>query len=114
MGKTSSYRESLLESLTDPLEAAAYLDAAMEDSQEAFLKASRNVAQAREMSMAQVATVSGVQRETLYRFLSEDGNPTLKTLRAILHTLGVRLRVEAIGGEAYKPATPLAEKKSRR
>jgi probable addiction module antidote protein len=108
MGKTSSYRQALLESLRDPQEAAAYLDAAMEDSQEAFLKASRNVAQSRELSMTEIASNSGVQRETLYRSLSEDGNPTLKTTRSVLKTLGMRLGIIPLVSESDSPATPLA------
>ena len=112
MGKTSSYREALLESLRDPNEAAAYLDAAMEDSQEAFLKASRNVAHSRQISMSQVASDSGVQRETLYRSLSEDGNPTLKTLRSVLNTLGLRLGIVPVAMESETPSdapAPLSE-----
>jgi len=89
--KTSSYRDSLLEALADPVEASAYLDAAMEDSQEAFLKALKNVAQAH--TMTKVAKGAGVQRETLYRTLSEQGNPTLETLSAVLGVLGMRLSV---------------------
>ena len=59
--KTSSYRQSLLTALLDPIEASAYLNAALEDSPEAFLKALKNVAQAR--PMAQVAKQAGIQRE---------------------------------------------------
>jgi DNA-binding phage protein len=50
--KTSSYRQLLLASLLDPVEALAYLNAALEDSPEAYLKALKNVAQARTSSRA--------------------------------------------------------------
>jgi len=93
--KTSSYREYLLQALIDPMEASAYLDAALEDSQEAFLKALKNVAQAH--TMAKVAKGAGIQRETLYRSLSEQGNPTLETLSAVLGVLGMRLSVTSRG-----------------
>ena len=93
--QTRSYNEALLESLTDPDEAMHYLDAAMEDSPESFLKALRQVAQARQMS--QVAKDAGVQRETLYRTLSEEGNPTLATLSSVLGALGMRLSVLSNG-----------------
>jgi probable addiction module antidote protein len=95
VNKTSSYHEQLLNALVDPVEASAYLDAAMEDSQEAFLKALKNVAQAH--TMAKVAKGAGVQRETLYRSLSEQGNPTLETLSAVLGVLGMRLSVTSRG-----------------
>ena len=45
--KTGSYRQSLLTALLDPIEASAYLNAALEDSPEAFLKALKNNASAR-------------------------------------------------------------------
>src|ERR1035438_6788415 len=91
MGKISSYRDALLESLKDPDEAREYLNAAFEDSREAFLKALKNVAQAHQM--AKVAREAGVQRETLYRSLSEDGNPTLDTLYSVLGAVGLTLNV---------------------
>ena len=40
-----------------------------------------------------VAAQAGISRESLYRALSPKGNPTLKTLVAILHTVGLRLSV---------------------
>ncbi len=40
-----------------------------------------------------VAAQSGISRESLYRALSPKGNPTLKTLVAVLKTLGLRLSV---------------------
>jgi probable addiction module antidote protein len=89
--KTSSYRESLLAALVDTVEASAYLNAALEESQESFLKALKNVAQARQIS--KVAKDAGIQRETLYRSFSEQGNPTFETLSSVLDALGMRLMV---------------------
>jgi probable addiction module antidote protein len=40
-----------------------------------------------------VAAEAGISRESLYRALSPKGNPTLKTLVAVLKTLGLRLTV---------------------
>ena len=42
-----------------------------------------------------VAAEAGISRETLYRTLSAKGNPTLKTLLAVLKTVGMRLSVES-------------------
>jgi probable addiction module antidote protein len=89
--RTSSYRAALFEALMQPEEAEAYLNAALEDSQASFLKAMKNVAQAHEV--ASVARQAGVQRETLYRSLSEDGNPTLATLTSILNALGMKIAI---------------------
>jgi probable addiction module antidote protein len=90
---TKSYRDSLLESLQDPAEAAAYLDAALDDEDSrVFLLALRDVAEARGIS--RVAAEADLNRESLYRMLSEEGNPRLSSLDALLHALGLRLAIE--------------------
>jgi probable addiction module antidote protein len=109
--KTSSYRESLLAALADPTEASAYLNAAIEDSPESFLKALKNVAQARQM--AKVAKDAGIQRETLYRSFSEQGNPTFETLSSVLGALGMRLMV-ATDAKGVSAARETAKLKTRR
>jgi probable addiction module antidote protein len=107
MKKTSSYKAALFESLrTNPEEAEAYLNAAYEDSPEAFLKALGNVAQANQMS--KVAKETGVQRESLYRALSGKGNPTFETLRGVLAALGMKLSITRVedGIQAIHPSEP--------
>ena len=51
-----------------------------------------------------VAAKAGISRESLYRSLSPKGNPTLKTLIAVLNTMGLRLSVTAIKKTARKQA----------
>jgi probable addiction module antidote protein len=93
---TKSYRDSLLESLQDQAEAAAYLDAALEDEDSrVFLLALRDVAEARGIS--HVAAEADLNRESLYRMLSEEDNPRLSSLDALLRALGLRLAVEVRG-----------------
>ena len=80
----------------DPAFADDYLRAAMEQAdqqggREALLAALRQVAEAQ--GMAQVAERAGIQRESLYRALSPKGNPTLKTLVAVLEAAGLRLAI---------------------
>jgi probable addiction module antidote protein len=87
--KSRPHSEARLERLANPEVAAEYLKVAMEESNEDFLKALKTVAQARQM--AQVAKDAGVQRETLYRSLSEQGNPTWDTLRGIFDAIGLKL-----------------------
>lgn len=89
--KTRPYREVLLANLTNPIEAEGYLNAVLEEYPEGFLKALRNVAQARQM--AKVAQEAGLQRESLYRVLAEDGNPTLETLTAVLKAVGLKISI---------------------
>jgi len=79
--------------LNSPEAIAAYLDAALEDGDErVLLLALRNVAK-KIKGMSQVATEAELSRETLYRTLSEKGNPRLDTLSAVLKTMGLRLSV---------------------
>jgi probable addiction module antidote protein len=88
------YQVGLIERLRDPKEAAAYLDAALEDGDRAvFLLAIRNVIQAFG-GMTQISRRTGLNRENLYRVLSEQGNPELNSLEKLLKALGLRLAVE--------------------
>lgn len=93
--RTSDYRTGFLEELRDPQMAAHYLNAALEDSDEMFLKALRNVAEARQM--AKVAKGAGVSRESIYRILSPRGNPRLSTLWGLFSTLGLRIVFQPSG-----------------
>jgi probable addiction module antidote protein len=96
MEKSRPYQEHLKEAFADPLEAAGYLNAALEDGDnELFLLALRNVAEARLGGMSKLAAASGLNRESLYRMLSGKGNPELKSLDRLLHALGLKLAVEA-------------------
>ncbi len=99
MVRSRPYKEGLLERLKDPQEAAAYLDAALEDGDtEVFLLALRDVAEARLGGMTTLAQQTGLNRETLYRTLSEKGNPGLASLDKLLHAVGLRLAVEVDRG----------------
>jgi len=87
-----SYQSYLIKSLKDPQEAAAYMDAALElEDPAALLLALRQVAKAH--GMAEVARRADVGEKTLFRALSENGNPTVATLHKVLHAVGLRLSV---------------------
>lgn len=53
-----------------------------------------NIAKAR--GMAQVAKDAGVGRESLYKSLSENGNPSFSTIMKVVHSLGGRITIEPI------------------
>ena len=90
--RDKSYEDSLTESLRDPAEAAAYVDAVLElDDPAALLVALRQVARAH--GMAEVARRADVGDKTLFRALSDSGNPTVFTLHKVLHAMGLRLSV---------------------
>jgi probable addiction module antidote protein len=49
---------------------------------------------ARAKGMLQVSKETGLARGALYRMLSEDGNPTLKTMLSVLDVLGLDMTVK--------------------
>jgi probable addiction module antidote protein len=87
--RSRPYRDSLLEDLQDATEASHYLNAALEDSDEMFLVALRDVAEAKQM-----AQVAGVARESLYRMLNGKGNPGYSNLLGILRSVGLKLTIQ--------------------
>lgn len=93
---SASHEDALIASLkADPAFAAEYLRAALEDEDDSavLLTVLRQIARA--YGVQKVAEESGLNRESLYRSLSAKGNPRLKTLRAVLKPLGLRLTVTA-------------------
>ena len=90
---TEKYENNLKEDLRDPVEAAEYLNAALEDgAQEVFLMALKDVANAKGIS--EIARDTKLNRENLYRILSTQGNPKLKSLNSVLHSVGLKLSIE--------------------
>ena len=88
-----SYDEYLIESLKDPVEASNYLQAALEDGdRQVFLLALRNVAVALG-GVRELSKKTKLNRESLYRILSEKGNPELGTLSSILGALGFEVAI---------------------
>ena len=93
MPRSAPYDDLLMEMLKDEERALAYLNAALDEQDpRVFLIALRNVTQA-PGGKAKVAAHSGLNRESLYRALSEKGNPSVQTLAAVLGALGARLSV---------------------
>lgn len=94
-GKTSTRPYDVAEQLRTPEEMAAYLDAWLLDAPEdvaGIARALGDVARARGMS--EVAREAGLSRESLYRALSEDGNPSFATILKVMKALGLRLHAE--------------------
>lgn len=89
------YQETLLEVLQDPDEAQAYLNAClMDEDPRVFLLALKDVLQARGGDMATLAKKANLNRENLYRMLSEKGNPKLTSIIAVLNAVGLHLSVQ--------------------
>ncbi len=78
---------------------AAYIDAALEDGDPALVAAALgDIARAR--GMAQIASETGLSRESLYRALSSKGNPEFGTVLAVMRALGLRLSAKPLPANA--------------
>lgn len=92
VAKTKTTAYEVAEHLRTPEEMAAYLNAWLEDAPydaAGIARALGDVARAK--GMLQVANDAGLSRESLYRALSEDGNPSFATVLKVASALGVRL-----------------------
>ena len=93
---TSSYRDGLIESLkNDPEELALYIQVTIEDYEEngnikPFLVALRNIVDVKG-GISQLAEQTKLNRQSLYKTLSLDGNPRFDTLITILKAIGVKM-----------------------
>jgi probable addiction module antidote protein len=86
----------MTESLRDEAAIAAYIEAVLEDGDPGLVAAAiGDIARAR--GMAQIAKETGRSRESLYRALSDRGNPELATLMGVLKALGLQLSVKPAG-----------------
>ena len=93
--KTQTVAYDVAEQLRTPEEMAAYLDAWLEEAPDdaaGIARALGDIARAR--GMTQVARDAGLSRESLYKALSENGNPSFATVLKVAHALGVRLHAQ--------------------
>ncbi|MEZ0472208.1 addiction module antidote protein [Luteimonas salinilitoris] len=91
--------------LHDESDIAAYLETVLEDGDARVVPvALRTVAEAMG-GMTSLAERTGLSRETLYRTLSDKGNPRLDTLTTILGAFGLRM--------AVAPARPDTKRRPR-
>ena len=97
MSKTVTSPHDVAEHLRTPEDMAAYLEAAIEEANgdAAFIaKALGDIARAKGMS--QIACDTGLSRESLYKALSGERNPTLDTVLRVVDALGLKLRAEVV------------------
>lgn len=93
---TKKHDDFLIESLKDPVEIKAYLNAALSDAFDEgdyrlFLVALRDVALV--SGMGKIASKAKLNRENLYKMLSDKGNPEFSSLWLLLKTMDVKLSV---------------------
>lgn len=96
-GRTITSRYDVAEHLRTPEERVAYLDAWLEEAPEDAAGIARALGDiARAKGMTQVAKDAGLSRESLYRALSGDGNPSFATVLKVAHALGVKLHAHPV------------------
>lgn len=94
--KMIDYREELINSLENPKEALAYLNAALhDDDPRLILIAIRNVyeAQGGDMSLLREEAKS-TNENNFYRKLSIRGAPKLASIRSVLENMGLELQIK--------------------
>src|SRR6476659_6859759 len=93
--KTKTTPYDVAEHLRTPEEMAAYLDAWFDEAPDDAAGIARALGDiARAKGMTQVAKDAGLSRESLYRALSADGNPSFATILKVARALGVKLHAE--------------------
>lgn len=97
---TGDYHEWLISSLKNKKEATTYLQVALDEYQndgdlEAFLLALRHVAEA-QGGIGKLSKKTHLNRESLYKTLSNKGNPKLQTIGILLKGLGFEFFIKAI------------------
>ena len=87
-----SHHDWLIKSLKDPEEASEYLNAALEaGDKKAFLMALRNVIEARG-GMTRMSRTSKINRVSLYKMLSGNGNPGFGNILLLLQLAGIQFK----------------------
>jgi len=96
-GKTKTVPYDVAEHLRTPDERAAYLDAWLNEAPDDAAGIARALGDiARAKGMSSVAREAGLSRESLYKALSDKGNPSFATVLRVAKALGVRLHAEAL------------------
>lgn len=96
---TIDYEQELSKDLIDLDYAAGYLTEALEEGEDVFLLAVKDVVRAQE-GMTALSQKTKLNRENLYNMLSENGNPRLSSITAILDKLGIEIRFSPKSGDA--------------
>ena len=93
--KTKTITYDVAAQLRSREEMAAYLDAWLAEAPDDAVGIARALGDiARAKGMTQVARDAGLSRESLYKALSADGNPSFATVLKVARALGVRLHAE--------------------
>lgn len=79
--------------LEDEADMVAYLQAVLEENDPTLLRlALGDIAKAKGMS--DIAKQIGVNRQSLYKSLSTNGNPSFETINQVIHALGLKIAIQ--------------------
>lgn len=96
VAKTRTTAYDIVDQLRTPKEMAAYLDAWFEDAPDDAVGIARALGDiARARGMTQVARDAGLSRESLYKALGKEGNPSFATILKVARAVGLRLHALA-------------------
>jgi len=97
------YNETHAHKMRDKEYLDTYLEACLQESDEAFYVGLHRAVQARENGFTWLAAQTGLGRESLCRALSAEGNPSFRTIHRILRALGADERILAHMETTTKP-----------
>jgi probable addiction module antidote protein len=93
--RTRTVAYDIAQQLRTPEEMAAYLDAWLEEAPDDAAGITRALGDmARAKGMSQVARDAGLSRESLYKALSETGNPSFATVLKVARALEVKFHAQ--------------------
>ncbi|HZS46706.1 MAG TPA: addiction module antidote protein [Blastocatellia bacterium] len=88
--KTKTLDEVMADYLSDPDDLAEYINTSIEEGR--LTEALGRVA--RVYGIGKLAEQTSLNRENLYKMLADGSNPSLKSLEAVLDSLGLQIKVE--------------------
>lgn len=93
MKRSKSFRDSLIQSLRDPIEASEYLNAVLKENDTRLLLAAiKDIADA-QGGMTELSRKTKLNRANLYQMLSQHGNPRIHNIDSVLRVFGLRIGV---------------------
>ena len=96
MGEQLLYNYDPAAALDGPEAIAIFMADALETGDAAYIAKALGVV-AKAKGMAEISEQTGLSREQLYRSFSEKGNPTLKTMLAVMKALGIDMTAKIHG-----------------
>ena len=92
----SDFDEHMEDELKDPATAAYYINAAVEEHDASYLTVALGKV-VRIHGVKGIAKLGGLNRESIYKMLSPEGNPAFKNIVEILNACGLEITVQPKG-----------------